>query len=68
MEARMHDLLRLFGKLVNPSAGRGPWTDGDWCCRSCANAWQTGRLAEARRARERLGAQAQIRGRELDSW
>jgi hypothetical protein len=57
MEANyMPALLRLLGKLLNPRSEPEIWPQREWCCRSCADAYLLGRLAEAARAREQLKA------------
>ena len=52
----MPALIRLLGKLLKPSSELDIWPDREWCCRSCADAYLLGRLADAARARERLRA------------
>jgi hypothetical protein len=49
-------LIRLLGKLFKPSSEPEIWPQREWCCRSCADAYLLGRLAEAARAREQLKA------------
>jgi hypothetical protein len=52
----MPALMRLLGKLLNPTFEPEIWPQREWCCRSCADAYLLGRLAEAARAREQLKA------------
>jgi len=52
----MPAFIRLLGKLLNPMPANEIWPDRDWCCRSCADAYLLGRLADAARAREQLRA------------
>jgi hypothetical protein len=57
MEAmHMPSLIRLLGKFLSPTRELEIWPDREWCCRSCADAYLLGRLAEAARAREQLKA------------
>jgi hypothetical protein len=53
---QMPTLIRLLGRLLNPSSELEIWPQRDWCCRSCADAYLLGRLADAARAREQLKA------------
>jgi len=50
----MSALRRFFDKLLNPTPEPEIWPARDWCCRSCADAYLLGRLADAARAREQL--------------
>lgn len=52
----MPAFIRLLGKLFKPHRELEIWPDRDWCCRSCADAYLLGRLADAARAREQLKA------------
>ena len=52
----MTPFIRLLGKFLSPTRELEIWPDREWCCRSCADAYLLGRLAEAARAREQLKA------------
>ena len=52
----MPSLIRLLANLFRPDPKLEIWPKREWCCRSCADAYLLGRLAEAARAREQLRA------------